>query len=260
MSDATEGDYAQYLAQQLEELRVEATRRQDAMLASLSLKGIALSGGAIKLGVAALDELLTTYVATLRDALPQSPGDRLTEQAAREMLVAHLRQVLAELIDRRHAHKHYAKDDGGITKAFDEWLEEVREKLESRVRTIELGVVTKPAVHSVTTNTVTAANIYGAVQQGGAQAAQSATVAINALAVAEALGALTAQLPVELQAEIGPDAETIREQLSKAEPNGTILHEAGKSIRNIVEGAIGGALGGAIPAGLPVLLAALGLG
>ena len=53
--------------------------------------------------------------------------------------------------------------------------------------------------------------------------------------------------------------DTIRSQLVKQELNSTILREAGQSIRNLVEGAIGGSLSPPIVRGITVLAAAVGL-
>jgi hypothetical protein len=260
MSEATEGDYRGYLAQQLVELRTEASKRREAVAAQLAPKGLTKSGASIKLGVAALDDVLTDYVVILADGLNQWPGVNLSDGEARRILVGHLHEVLGELIVRRYATRFFDEDQGSVGTAFDGLLGQLRAKLESRVRTIELGITAKPAVQSVTTNNVTAETILGPILQGGSHSTQSAVTTINAAAVAEALGELRGQLPQDLQQAIEHDAEAIRRQLAGAEPNRTILQEAGKSIRNIVEGAVGGALGGAIPTGLPLLLAAMGLG
>lgn len=259
MSEATEADFGSYLEQQASELRIEATRRQAALEAHLVRLGQFQSGAGIKMGAQALDELLCTYFENLRETLDQWPGPNLGEAAARDILSRHLHHVIQSMVIPELAYRSAAKAGVG-SGAIEALLELVRQKLRSRAHLIELGVQAKPAVQSVITNTVTAGTVLGSVLQGGTGASQSATVTINVAAIAEALGELKAQLPLELQSAIAPDADTIKAQLAKVEPSRTILQEAGKSIRTIVEGAAGGLLGNAAPAALPVLLAAIGLG
>jgi bifunctional N-acetylglucosamine-1-phosphate-uridyltransferase/glucosamine-1-phosphate-acetyltransferase GlmU-like protein len=61
---------------------------------------------------------------------------------------------------------------------------------------------------------------------------------------------LDSQKRSELEAEIG----TIETQLASPKPKGTIIREAGRSIRNILEGAAGSSLATAIGNQLPLLL------
>lgn len=260
MSNATEEDYQHYLDQQLKELIVEAGKSQEKIISDLANRGMLQSGAGIVAGISALDSSLAGYVSNLSESLLQWPGDNLSEAAARNLLVSHLREVISQLVRREYAYRIYANGaQGGVDRVFAPLLEELRKKLLSRVRVIEIGVMAKPAVQSITTNNVTADTISGPILQGGAQSVQSATFNFSVAAVAEALGQLNEQISPELKAAIAPDAETIRQQLNKPEPSQTILQEAGKSIRNILENAAGGALAAGIPAGMRYLSAALGL-
>lgn len=101
--------------------------------------------------------------------------------------------------------------------------------------------------------------INSAVQQGSPGATQSQSVVINvdeakaAMAVIEAhYGDLN--LPAEKLSDLQNDLTTIKAQLAKATPLHSIVCEGVRSIRNVVEGAIGGML---TPGIAPVINAAL---
>ena len=145
-------------------------------------------------------------------------------------------------------------------------VSQAKRRLESKVREFELGADRdrNPRVASVT-NIVHATNIIGGVQQAGGAAIQANTVSLSAETIAASLDHLialvTATAP-EIIPDIEPDAATIRAQLSKDAPNTTIVQESGRTIRSVLEGAVGGALGNAMsPAliqGLSAFSAALG--
>jgi len=112
---------------------------------------------------------------------------------------------------------------------------------------------------SNTTNNVTAINSpIGTLQQGGAGAKQNATTELNVALLKEALDAFegtlaTADIDQILREAINVEIATIRPQLSKAQPNGTIVGEGVKSLRNLAEGVAAGLLTEML---LPVLAAA----
>lgn len=69
-----------------------------------------------------------------------------------------------------------------------------------------------------------------------------------------------ADLPKNVLNDIIADLETIKAQLSNPSPSPTILQEAGKSLRNVVEGVAAGILTPPVVAVAPALWSALGLG
>jgi hypothetical protein len=56
------------------------------------------------------------------------------------------------------------------------------------------------------------------------------------------------------------DIDTIRTQLAKPSPNIAIVHEAGKSVRNVLEGIAAGLLTPSISAAALTLWSTIGLG
>ena len=119
---------------------------------------------------------------------------------------------------------------------------------------------------TITHNTISAQQIIGsAIQQGSLHATQLATSTFQVKSAREALEVFEtaiqqAQLPSATLAQLVGDVETIRAQLKKPSPSQTIVREAGKSLRNIVEGISAALLTPSIIAAAPALWSALGLG
>ena len=104
-----------------------------------------------------------------------------------------------------------------------------------------------------------------AIQQGSSAATQSVQFNLNideakAAAAAFESAIRTAQLPQKQLDEVTADLHTIAAQLSKASPSVAILQEAGRSLRNIVEGVTAGLATPGVVAAAPALWSALGLG
>jgi hypothetical protein len=117
------------------------------------------------------------------------------------------------------------------------------------------------AANSITIGVMTGSTI----QQGSPNATQTVSIHLNIgdieRAVADFEAALDAtDLPAATVAELKGDIATIRAQLSKASPMAGILQEAGRSMRNVVEGIAAGLLTPAVLAAAPALWSALGLG
>jgi hypothetical protein len=70
----------------------------------------------------------------------------------------------------------------------------------------------------------------------------------------------TAGLLAKTVEELMGDVETIRAQLQKPSPSRLIIQEAGRSLRNVVEGMTGGMLAPAVTTAAAALWSALGLG
>jgi hypothetical protein len=104
-----------------------------------------------------------------------------------------------------------------------------------------------------------------AIQQGSPGAKQTVEFKVEIKTVEKALAAFesaiqTAELPPPKAAELMADVQTIKAQLAKPSPSGLIIQEAGKSLRNVVEGIAGGLLTPAVTAAGAALWSALGLG
>lgn len=233
MSDAQEADLRLYLDQRRKEIDVSVKKGREQNLASMSAKGQLNSGAAIKNGVAALEAHVSDYIAEIARLVDRWSGPALPASRCRQVIAAHMREVVNELVSRDNAYREGSRGlrSESVSKAFDGLIDGVREKLGARVREFELSA-----------------------DQDRDQVA----------AAIQDLVAQVAALSSDLAAKIEPDALTILSQLEKPAPNSTILQEAGKSIRTAVEGAAGGAIGGALtPAvarALEILSKAVGLG
>lgn len=260
MSDAQPSDFHDHLVQQKIEVREAVTAAQEAVLAEMSRSGSLRSGAGIRYGVRMLSLALQNHITGLIDEFHGWIGPNLPEQEARLMLTGHFRAIVGELVQREFAYRIYALGQDASGEAFDHLLEDVRGRLLSRVRAFELGANRKPDARSIVNNTLNATAIHGPVQQGGDGASQVAMLTISVIDVAEALGRFQEALPDDLRVEAGPDIETIRQQIRKREPNTTIVQEAGKSLRTVMEGAAGGALGNAVVPAWTALATLIGLG
>lgn len=132
-----------------------------------------------------------------------------------------------------------------------------RREIESRI---------DPRSSIVTHNTINAKQIIGsAVMQDSPQATQSMASTFESEAVRDALRVFEAAIqganvPPAIRDELAADVETIRAQLKKPSPSQNIVREAGKSLRNIVEGIGAGLLTPSIINAASALWSALGLG
>ena len=103
------------------------------------------------------------------------------------------------------------------------------------------------------------------IQQGSPGANQAVEFSLRIEPTRAALAAFetaihgTSMAP-DLLSEIVADVQTIKAQLSKPAPSVSIIQEAGKSLRSVLEGVAGGLLTPAVMAAAPTLWSALGLG
>jgi hypothetical protein len=115
-------------------------------------------------------------------------------------------------------------------------------------------------------NAITIGTMTGStIQQGSPAATQNVRFTLHIEAVRSAVeifeNALQGtKLPAAALGDITADVQTIKAQLSKPSPSIAILKEAGKSVRNVMEGIGAGILTPAAAAAAAGLWAALGLG
>jgi hypothetical protein len=119
-----------------------------------------------------------------------------------------------------------------------------------------------PGVH----NAINVGSMIGStIQQGSPAATQTAQITLNVhlarTALAELESALSnANLSHTVRDEMLADVRTIGAQLSKPTPSTSIVREAGRSLRNVVEGVAAGALTQPFITAATALWSALGLG
>jgi hypothetical protein len=124
----------------------------------------------------------------------------------------------------------------------------------------------EPEVPPLPSNSIIIGNMTGsAIQQGSPGAKQNVEFTLEIQAVDKALTAFesavaAASLPQAKADELTADVRAIRAQLAKPSPSAIIIQEAGRSLRNVVEGIAGGMLTPGIVAAAAALWSALGLG
>jgi hypothetical protein len=152
-------------------------------------------------------------------------------------------------------------------RAVDEKLAVLDNYLTFAIRQFDSGFLDpaepeRPTVNnSINIGTMTGS----AVQQGSANATQAVRFDFKIDEARSALAAFQSainavQLPKAHHDEVAAELQTITAQLSKTSPSLTILQEAGRSLRNIVEGIAAGLMTPGVLAAAPALWNALGLG
>lgn len=266
MSNATEDDLQQHLTQQRADLDQAMRDGRERTLALMGHKGLLGSGACYKACAAEAETTLDTHMREVIGYIETWPGANLTPDRAREIVTDHLKAAVDTLLTHDIVYRIGSRGNSADAMAQTEAnLEALKARTGARLRAFELGVAKR--AQPTTVNIVHARDILGGVQQAGGDAVQKNTVNLSAEAIGAALDHLLGQVKAtseEVAAEIEPDALTIRSQLTKGAPNGTIVQEAGRSIRTIIEGGVGGALGNAMSPGivkaLALLTAAIGLG
>jgi len=148
----------------------------------------------------------------------------------------------------------------GARAEIDKRLELFDQDLQFMMRQFDVGLFNpqEPEVPQASNAININKMIGGAIQQGSPHATQIAE--INVSAARAALAKFEAALPQETKSQAMPDIQTIRAQLSKPKPSHVIIQEAGKSLRNIVEGIGAGLMAPALATAALALWSALGLG
>src|SRR5258708_11318070 len=145
-------------------------------------------------------------------------------------------------------------------RAFDDHL-----KFKQRQFDVGFFVPHEPEPPQVT-NSITVCNMTASpIMQGSPNANQSVEFNLDAGSARTALTAFetaleAASLSAATRASFAPEIQTLRAQLSKPSPSQMILREAGRSLRNIVEGVYAALLAPAAMAAATALCSALRLG
>jgi hypothetical protein len=153
-------------------------------------------------------------------------------------------------------------------KYLNEQFAALDQHLQFSVRQFDVGFLNpaEPEVPAVSNNSIIIGNMADStILQGSPEATQNVQFAFNIetsrKALAEFESALAATtIPAKTLDELMADVRTIQNQLAKPAPSRIIIHEAGKSLRNVVEGVIGGMLTPAAVNAAASLWAVLGIG
>jgi hypothetical protein len=155
----------------------------------------------------------------------------------------------------------------GMGQYLDQQFAALDQDLQFSIRQFDVGFfdAPEPEIPPVG-NSITIGSMTGStIQQGSPGAKQTVEITLNVESVTNALARFeseiaTAALPAKTVEELMGDVHTIRAQLAKPSPSHVIIREAGKSIRNVVEGITGGMLTPTAVAAAAALWSALGLG
>jgi len=261
---ATIADFNGALDQAAKELGTAAAMRKQAILAEMSKRGVARSGATFFAQIRALDELSLGHLAQVRTMIGDWAGaSGLGLPALRTAAVHHLRDFIPSFLNPAFVSVGQYKPEGGALAAVEGQLAEAAQKAEARIKEIELGVgfgTPRELAAGSVFNIIHAQSVTGGIQQGTHNSQQDNVITLTTTEVDTAIERLEAVLLAngygDQLAEVKPDLDTMKAQLRKPEPNSNILREAGRSVRTVVEGAVGGAIGNAAS---PAVIHALGV-
>ena len=138
-------------------------------------------------------------------------------------------------------------------------------RLSGMLRQFDVGFMDNalPEAISVTNNHLNVGANLGAIQQGSHGSTQTVSITLDSGAIQTALLNFEQvwtpdTLPADKRATMEADLDTVRAQLKKPSLSRAILSEAGKSVRNLVEGVAAGMMTPQAIAAATALAAALG--
>lgn len=270
MHDATEEDLRKFLEAQTVDLKEELGTQRAKRARELAGRGLFSSSIQVTGGVSPLRDQLQAFILVQFENSGEWIGRKMSDVAVRTIFVEYARQWLQEFGQLNYVCTvpSIDKERSSLRQAAEKPLEQMRSQIEAHIAKYEAGVgAGKRNSAPMTVNVVHANTIVGGVQQAGASSKQNSAVTITTGEIEVALqrleDALKDHADTALERAVTGDIATMRAQLTKAEPNSTILQEAGRSIRTVCEGALGGVLTNvapAIPHAVSVLAATLGIG
>jgi hypothetical protein len=155
----------------------------------------------------------------------------------------------------------------GLSQYIDEQFAAFDQHLRFALRQFDVGFLdpAEPEVPPVGNSITVGTMIGSSIAQASPGAKQTVEFKLNIETATTALARFEAAiapaaLPANTVEELRGDIQTIRAQLQKPSPSRLIIQEAGKSLRNVVEGITGGMLAPAVTTTSAALWSALGLG
>jgi hypothetical protein len=188
--------------------------------------------------------------------------------------LAELRQIAVQRLERfaiaakeTSKAEQFRNTSAGVSRFIDEQFAAFDQHLQFSVRQFSVGLLNPPYPElPPIMNSITVGNMTNsALVQGSPGAQQTMDVTLNIQSAGSALADFesavsTVALPPKAMEELRGDIQTIRSQLQKPSPSHLIIQEAGKSLRNVVEGVAGGMLTPVATTAALALWSALGLG
>lgn len=245
--------FRDYVRSLLETALAAATKAVDVLWAKHAAKGLLNSGGTVKLTIDAVRDVVERTADNVLGQLVQAAQSSGLDPIELRKVV---QEELEEFVRRaRNATKpeQLQRMAGGVAsrnQAISDRLDEIDAIVSKKLRHFDQGFF-RPAAQSVpqfTHNTTTVGTMIGGViQQSGLGSTQAATTSVG-INVTEALSAIevleatlaSAAMVEEARAEVEAEFATLKAQLKKRSPSSVVLKETFRSLRNVVEGAVGG--------------------
>lgn len=261
MSQATADQFRSYLDHKRTELDVQIDRARSAALARASGFGTPLGSAAYKMCANAARETMEEYLSVAADMIQRWHGPSLPEHDARSIVVQHLHAAIDEIMRPEIVFDMGNRRQESEIAAFEQELTAMKRSLQARLLEIGVGADRAPPIPAGSVVNIVHAGNIGSLQQAGDHSHQKLKVSLSAEAITSSLKLLTAHLrdaSPETLSKIEEHVAAIEEQLAKPEPDAGIVQEAGRSIRAVVEGALGNAIGTMMMPGVGQALRALG--
>jgi hypothetical protein len=188
---------------------------------------------------------------------------KLDHQELRQVTV----QCLVNFMNEAKAITEWSSFRPLAAEAVDQNLRGFDKPFNFKVRQFDVGFFDppEPEIPQVS-NSINIGSMTGSpIQQGSPNATQEVQMTLNIEAVTNALTTFESaismsSLSANTISDLMADVQTIRAQLNKPSPSRSILREASKSLRSVLEGVAGGMLTPAIATAASSLWSALGLG
>jgi hypothetical protein len=229
-----------------------------------SLAGGFKSGSMVMFGIEAARKAFDGGVDTTLGELKRTIRmTKLDPQKLRELVGQRLTKFAA-------AAKTTAQIDnpvtGGLADYSQEKFSDFDKYLQFSLGQFDVGFhdAPEPEVPPISTSSITVGTMTGNIQQNSPGATQTFEFKLDIEAAQTALQTFESELSKSeiddrARRELAAEIATIKAQLSKPSPSVSILHEAGKSVRNVVEGVVTGVLTSPLLKAAIALATALGL-
>jgi hypothetical protein len=263
--NATEVDFAEWLHFHLDEAKKQCLIAIEKMKSDWAVKGMLGSGRFPYLQFELAEK-------AFRQGIDLSLGQCRRAERVTKIDPQALRRIAEErlLVFRNALKASLLPEDGSLSGnhrvAMKKLLPKLDEHLTFALRKFDVGLLEpqEPSVPLAMNNSVTIGVMSGGMlQQGTLHSTQTANFnreeARDALrSFADAIKAIS--LTHEARSELEADVATLKAQLDKATPSPSILHETGRSLRNLVEGTVAGLLTAPATQAAQSLFRAIGLG
>ncbi|MDB5600943.1 MAG: hypothetical protein JWN71_2987 [Xanthobacteraceae bacterium] len=262
-ADPTINDFIDWQRHHLDKATLTAQKAVNVVWAQAAKAGSLQSGRTI---ILTIDAVKTEFHKGIESALGELKRVSRTTRLDRVELRLHTLQLLANFLNAMKAATKSDQLKGwGAAQHIDEQLRTFDADLQFKTRQFDVGffIPDEPEEPIMTRNSISIGTMTGStIQQSSPHAKQTVEFVLNMDTAKAALEKFESSLEglkvqPELIDEMRADVATLRAQLAKSAPSQTILQEAGKTLRNVVEGIGAGLLTPTMPMAAQALWSAL---